>query len=282
MAMTQETCQSMNWNKKLLNTPVIGDITKKIVSMKVDHDAKNIAEHFTQFLEPQVAINDALRHEVFKIRHNVYCEELAFEAIKEEGLEQDEFDPQSIFSMIKHKPSNVYTSCVRLVKSSCAKELLPIEKFCIDSIQDKALHPSKFERHEIAEISRLAVKADFRRRKTDQFKGSAVGVISETTYSETELRCFPFIAIGLYMSAATMAIDTGIKHVFVMMEPRLARSMKFVGIKFHQLGAAIDYHGLRAPYYINPEIFMSNLSPGFKSLYHAIEKDIGQQLKNNK
>jgi len=269
----------MSWNKKLLNTPVIGDITKKIVSMKVDHDAKNISEHFTQFLEPQVAITDDLRDEVFKIRHNVYCEELAFEAVKEEGIEQDEFDPQSIFSMIKHKPSNIYTSCVRLVKSTMADELLPIEKYCIDAIQDKELHPSNFKREEIAEISRLAVKADFRRRKTDQFKGSAIGAISETTYSETELRCFPFIAIGLYMSAATMAINTGTKHVYVMMEPRLARSMKFVGIKFHQLGEAIDYHGLRAPYYINPSIFMSNLSPGFKSLYHAIEYDICHQLK---
>lgn len=269
----------MSWNKKLLSTPVIGDITKKIVSMKVDHDAKNIAEHFTQFLEPQVALTDELREEVFKIRHNVYCEELAFEEVKEEGMEHDEFDHQSIFSMIKHKPSNIYTSCVRMVKSTNNDELLPIEKYCIDSIQDKNLHPSNFKREEIGEISRLAVKADFRRRKTDQFKGSAIGAISETTYSETELRCFPFIAIGLYMSAATLAINTGTKHVYVMMEPRLARSMKFVGIKFHQLGEAIDYHGLRAPYYINPSIFMENLSPGFKSLYHAIEYDICHQLQ---
>ena len=268
----------MNWNKKLLNTPVIGDITKKIVSMKVDHDAKNIAEHFTKFLEPQVALNEELRQEVFKIRHNVYCEELAFEEVKDEGMEQDEFDPQSIFCMIKHKPSNIYTSCVRLVKSSSKDELLPIEKFCIDSIQDKSLHPDNFEREEIGEISRLAVKADFRRRKSDQFKGSAVGAISESTYSETELRCFPFIAIGLYMSAATLGINTGVKHAYVMMEPRLARSMKFVGIKFHQLGDAIDYHGLRAPYYINPEIFMENLSPGFKSLYQRIEQDLISQL----
>ena len=269
----------MNWNKKLLNTPVIGDITKKIVSMKVDHDARNIAEHFTKFLEPQVALNEQLRNEVFKIRHNVYCEELAFEEIKDEGMEQDEFDPQSIFCMIKHKPSDIYTSCVRLVKSSAQPELLPIEKYCIDSIQDKDLHPSNFAREEVGEISRLAVKADFRRRKADQFKGSAVGAISETTYSETELRCFPFIAIGLYMSAATMSINTNTKHVYVMMEPRLARSMKFVGIKFHQLGEPIDYHGIRAPYYINPEIFMSNLSPGFKSLYGAIEQMICNQIQ---
>lgn len=272
----------MSWSKKLLDAPVIGQITKRIASMKVNHDAMNIAEHFTQFLKPEVAITDELRDEVFRIRHNVYCEELAFEKIKEEGKEQDEFDAQSIFSMIKHKPSNTYTSCVRVVKSADESQLLPIEKYCLESIQNKELHPSNFPRSEIAEISRLAVKADFRRRKTDQFKGSAVGAISESIYSETELRCFPFIAIGLYMAAATMSIETGVKHVYVMMEPRLARSMKFVGINFVQLGDAIDYHGLRAPYYINPSIFMENLSPGFKCLYQAISKDICQHLSTSK
>ncbi len=268
----------MSWSKKLLNTPVVGDVTKKIVSMKVNHDAKSIAEHFTQFLTPEVATTPALREEVFKIRHNVYCEELAFEQVKEEGIEKDEFDDQSIFTMIKHKPTDVYTSCVRVVRSRAENELLPIEKYCLASIQDKELHPSNFQRHEICEISRLAVKADFRRRASDKFKGSAVGAISESTYSETELRCFPFIAIGLYMAAATMAINTGMNHVYVMMEPRLARSMKFVGIKFIQIGEAIEYHGLRAPYYINPNIFLENLSPGFASLYQSIKLDICEQL----
>lgn len=272
----------MNWNKRLLNTPIIGDITKKLASMKVNHDANNIAEHFTQFLEPQVAVNEALKEEAFKIRHNVYCEELAFEDVKEGGQEKDEFDKQSIFSLIKHKPSSTYTSCVRVVRIQEEGQLLPIEKFCIDSITNEELHPKNFKRNEICEISRLAVKADFRRRKTDQFKGSATGAIQETSYSEVELRCFPFIAIGLYMAAATMAIDTGIRHVYVMMEPRLARSMKFVGIKFQPLGEPIDYHGLRAPYYINPEIFLANLSPGFKNLYAAIEHDICDQLNSLK
>jgi N-acyl amino acid synthase of PEP-CTERM/exosortase system len=268
----------MNWNKRLLNTPIIGDITKKIALMKINHDANNIAAHFTQFLEPQVAINNALKEEAFKIRHNVYCEELAFEDVKEGGQEKDEFDEQSIFSLIKHKPSDIYTSCVRMVRIQQEEQLLPIEKFCLDSITNEELHPRHFNRSEIGEISRLAVKSDFRRRKTDKFKGSATGAIEESTYSEVELRCFPFIAIGLYMAAATMAIETGIKHVYVMMEPRLARSMKFVGIKFIPLGEPIEYHGRRAPYYINAEIFFKNLSPGFKNLYQSIDSDISNQL----
>ena len=270
----------MNWNKRLLNTPIIGDITKKIVSIKASREAHSIAEHFTQFLEPQVATTKALREEVFKIRHHVYCEELAFEEVTESGQEKDEFDEHSIYSLIKHKPSNTYTSCVRIVKSDCPEQLLPIEKYCLNSITNEALHPQRFNRKEICEMSRLAVKAEFRRRKADQFKGSSTGVIQETTYSETELRCFPFIAIGLYMSAATMALESGIRHVYVMMEPRLARSMKFVGIKFVQLGEPVDYHGMRAPYYINADIFMSNLSPGFKSLFEAIEQDVRKQFKH--
>lgn len=268
----------MGWTKKLLNTPVVGDVTKKLVSMKVNHDAKSIAEHFTQFLQPEVANTQELRDQVFKIRHEVYCEELNFLKSTGANSEEDSFDKHSHFSLIKHKPTNIYTSCVRVVHSSNENELLPIEHFCMDSIQDEELHPKNFARTEICEISRLAVKADFRRRASDKFKGSAVGAIAENTYSETELRCFPFIAIGLYMAAATMAIDTGINHVYVMMEPRLARSMKFVGIKFIQIGEAIEFHGKRAPYYINPHIFLENLSPGFISLYESIRDDISSQL----
>jgi len=268
----------MSWRKMLLGTPVIGDITKRIASFKVDRDVKRISNHFTRYLQPEIAITEESRNEAFKIRHNVYCEELSYEDVRFDGKEQDEFDQQSIVSLIKHRPSDIYTSCVRVVKSDNPEQRLPIEVFCLDAIQNHELHPSNFQRHEICEISRLAVRSGFRRRKTDKFTGSATGGISEITYSENELRCFPFIAIGLYMAAAAIAIETGTKHIFVMMEPKLARSMKFIGIKFVQLGDSIDFHGSRAPYYISPTIFLENLSPGFKSLYFAIAKDIVSQL----
>jgi len=268
----------MSLRRLILNSPIIGDVAKKVASIKVNHDAAKIADHFTMFLKPQYASTDDLRREVYKIRHNVYCEELALESAKDDGMELDEFDSHSIFALIQHKPTHNYTSCVRIVRSSCEDELLPIEKFCYDAIQNKDYDPRNFKRSEIGEISRLAVKSDFRRRKSDRFKGSATGVIREDSYSESELRCFPFIAIGLYMIACSLVIDKGIKHAFVMMEPRLARSMKFVGIKFVQIGEPIEYHGLRAPYYINPEIFVENLSSGFKSLFKEIQKDIRSQL----
>ena len=146
-----------------------------------------------------------------------------------------------------------------------------------DAITNEELHPKNFNRNEICEISRLAVKADFRRRKTDQFKGSGTGVIQETSYSEVELRCFPFIAVGLYFSAASVILQNNIKHTYVMMEPRLARSLRFIGIKFDQLGPVVDYHGQRAPFYINPSLFYSSLRPSFGVMLRNIQNQVKKQ-----
>ncbi|MBA6265156.1 MAG: PEP-CTERM/exosortase system-associated acyltransferase [Colwellia sp.] len=239
-------------------------------TMALDINPEVDIKLFTQFLKPQYASTEDLRREVFKIRHNVYCNELAFENPKDDHMELDEFDPRSTLALIQHKPSDKYTGCVRIIHSNCANELLPIEKLCNDVIQSKDFNPQMFNRAEICEVSRLAVMADFRR-----FSGSTIG---ETNYSESELRSFPFIAIGLYMIACILMIEKGIKHAFVMMEPRLARSMKLVGIKFLQIGDPIQYHGLRAPYYISPEIFLENLRSDLKDLYKEIKKDIRSQF----
>ena len=64
-----------------------------------------------------------------------------------------------------------------------------------------------------------------------------------------------------------------------MTEPKIARSMGLVGIRFIQLGEPVDYHGLRAPYYINKDILFKYMSKGLKKLYLHIERDIAKSLK---
>ena len=133
--------------------------------------------------------------------------------------------------------------------------------------------------HALLERSlRLAVPSRFRRRAMDKFDGAATGVINTQTYSEKELRCFPFIAVGLYFSAASLAMRNNIQHAYVMMEPRLARSMRFVGIKFEQIGPVVDYHGRRAPYYINQSMLLKSLSPGFKTMLTHIQHSMYQSM----
>ena len=123
--------------------------------------------------------------------------------------------------------------------------------------------------------------AAFRKREIDKYAGAATGAINEQVFSQTELRCFPYIAICLYLSAAAMSFKTKRFHVFVMMEPRLARSLNFVGIMFKQLGQPIEFHGKRAPYYIDSRELKRTLSPGYKTLLEAIERDLFDAKKPN-
>ena len=57
-------------------------------------EANYISQHFSSYLEPVVATSESLCEESFKIRHNVYCDELSFEPVRESGMETDEFDPE--------------------------------------------------------------------------------------------------------------------------------------------------------------------------------------------
>lgn len=271
----------MNLIKKLASKPIIGPIIKRLIRFEANRQAVTIANHFSDFLTPVVAKNDELRNKAYEIRHNVYCEELNFEPLKDDKLEVDDFDAHSFHCLIRHISTGRYAGTVRIVYSRADSQLLPIEKYCLDSIDHETLNPKNFPRNSICEISRLAVPQEFRRRQTDRHKGAATGVINEETYSERELRCFPFIAVGLYMTAANIVANKDIKHCFVMMEPRLARSMKFVGIEFQQIGPVVDYHGKRAPYYITPEMLFKTLSPGFMALYKNIQKQLSDKRQNN-
>ncbi|GAB3001926.1 PEP-CTERM/exosortase system-associated acyltransferase [Psychrosphaera aestuarii] len=271
----------MNFLKSLSKKPVIGGAVRYLMQVLANQQAKSIANHFSEYLQPTVAMTESEKEKAFAIRHDVYCEELKFEPLRESRLENDEFDKQSIHCLIQHRSTEKYAGTVRMVCSNSPEQLLPIEKYCLDSIDHPTLNPNLFKREEICEISRLAVPSEFRRRQSDKFKGAATGAINETVYSERELRCFPFIAVGLYLSAASVVMKAGVKHVFVMMEPRLARSLKFVGIEFEQIGPVVDYHGKRAPYYIDPYSLHKTLSPGFQLLFKNIINDLSLDNKEN-
>ncbi|HBU51378.1 MAG TPA: PEP-CTERM/exosortase system-associated acyltransferase [Alteromonas australica] len=259
----------------LTKVPKLG---KYVAGYQRLREAGQICSHFSSYLEPVYVGDDSLKQEVYKIRHHVYCEELGFEACRPDGMETDEFDEFSLYCLIHHITSDNYAGTVRLVTPRQQGELLPIEKYCLDSITDQKLNPANHPRDQICEISRLAVPSRFRRRAMDKFDGAATGVINTQTYSEKELRCFPFIAVGLYFSAASLAMRNNIQHAYVMMEPRLARSMRFVGIKFEQIGPVVDYHGRRAPYYINQSMLLKSLSPGFKTMLTHIQHSMYQSM----
>jgi N-acyl amino acid synthase of PEP-CTERM/exosortase system len=259
---------------------IIGEKSKAarlITSHAKLKEADRISSHFFSYFETVIANSEELREKVFRIRHEVYCEELNFEPVKESCLEFDEFDRYSLHCLIQQRSSKHSAGVVRMVRPVSSNQLLPIEKYCLNSITRKELDPSQFSREHICEISRLAIPKNFRRRVLDDFNGAGVGAINQQSYSEIEVRCFPFIAVGLYLAAAALTIEEDIRHTYVMMEPRLARSMGFIGIKFEQIGPVVEYHGKRAPFYINPDLLMKSLRPGFAKMLTDVLTSIEKQ-----
>lgn len=164
-----------------------------------------------------------------------------------------------------------------MITSDDVAQKLPVEMYCNEAITKTDLAPSNFARQDICEISRLAVPAEFRRRKLDRYHGSGIGNTNQYTFTEGEARCFPFIAVGLYLCATTVLAERGIKHCYVMIEPRLARGMRMIGLEFEKIGNVTEYHGKRAPYYIKPMEVPNNLRENFRSLLVNIESEIGMQ-----
>ncbi len=224
------------------------------------------------------ADTEALRKEVYHIRYEVYCEELGWEPPEEnpDGLETDDYDRRSRHCLLLHKPSGIYAGCVRLVRADPDRNRpsIPLEEHCSSALDRQKLDITALPRDSFGEISRLAIRPQFRRRAGEK---STPGGLSKNAFSlEPSLRRrFPHIALGLYLGAASIGLGEGLQGVFAMMEPRLARHLKITGIRFLQVGKVIEYHGPRAPFYIDRPGLLDNLRPEILELLLAIESDLG-------
>lgn len=250
------------------------NLPKKSAASLANDEAESISKHFSTYLTPSIAYSEQLKQQVYALRHQVYCEELHFEETNAQQMEQDEFDQRSLHCFIRHLNSGALAGTLRVITTGHNDELLPLEKYCAQAITNENIKPRHFLSHQICEISRLAVPAAFRKRQVDQFAGGATGAINEQTFSTEELRFFPYIAISLYLSAIAICYKSRLYHVFVMMEPRLARSLGFVGIYFTPIGPTVEYHGKRAAYYVDVRQIRKTLSSGYKKLLAIIAREL--------
>ncbi|WP_394222766.1 PEP-CTERM/exosortase system-associated acyltransferase [Alteromonas gracilis] len=237
--------------------------TKRALSL---YRTINSAKHL--FL-PVIATSPTKREACFSIRYNVFAEELNLEPLNDCNLEFNESDHYSTHCLLSLKHSNDYCGTVRLVSPVTDVQLLPIEESCLHSITDMRYHPNCFRREDICEVSRLAIPSQFRARNVDKFLGAGLGNIKSKSTIKKASRAFPLIAVCLYLAAAAIAVNSGRKHVYVMIEPALARKMSVVGLAFKQIGTEIDYHGKRAPFYIHADDAVKSIKLPFKLLFNS-------------
>jgi N-acyl amino acid synthase of PEP-CTERM/exosortase system len=235
-----------------------------------------IAETLQVYFRVAIADNAAKLDQTHHVRYRVYCEEFGFEPVERcpGQREKDDFDALSTHCLITHIPSKSTAGCVRVVATppDNPEALLPFEKFCANSLDTGLLRRMALDRTSICEISRLAVDRDFRRRSGE--RATRFGSPAHLNFSAEEKRTLPFIAVSAYLAATSITAHTGKTNVFAMMEPFLPRLLGRAGIHFQRVGEDLDYHGVRAPYFIKTEQVLEGMSVPMRDLYRLIEQQL--------
>ena len=244
-------------------------------------DEYSIAKNFNQFFRIKFSDTKELRQAAFKIRYGVYSHELGWEQENKLKMETDDFDNFSFHCLLEHRRTNTFAGCIRLVipPISQPQKLLAFEKNCLHTARPEIIDSTTLKRGSFGEISRLAVLGAFRRRDKEQNTPFIINKTDpKTVYTEDERRNFPNIAIGLYLAGLSLATMCNHVGLFVMMEPRLNQRLIRFGLPFKQAGDEMDYHGMRALFFLDRDDFFAQLKPELRELYQMIHNDLLKQL----
>jgi N-acyl amino acid synthase of PEP-CTERM/exosortase system len=234
------------------------------------HD-RQLALEYNKHFQIVTAVDDALRHHCYRIRHDVYCSELGYEPTNQAGVEVDEHDRHSLHCLIRATHTKQFVGCARLVITDPADASIkfPFEKACANSLApgiDEFINQNKGK---VAEVSRVAVISPYRRGKME-FKDS----ISMANSEEACKHRLPHMTLGLYLAMTALARQRGIQHLFFLIERNLATSLEHQGWDMWQVGDPIEHNGYRIPYIVNLEHNIVKMPPFIRHFYEAIQLEV--------
>lgn len=217
--------------------------------------ASSASEQFKENFDVVLADTPELVDEALALRYQIYCLERGYEDpnCNPGQRERDEYDTRSVHAVVRHRAGG-YAGVVRLVLADAAapERPFPIEAHCAE--QFFAGVPEQIRelpRAQIAEISRFAVMKDFRRRSTEH--RFVHGLSPHVAYTDADedaartRRAMPQVTVGLFAAIARLSVRENITHWFAVMEPTLLRLVGRFGIRFTEIGPAVQYHGRRVP-----------------------------------
>ncbi len=225
------------------------DETENAKKQQTHEDVNTI---FNSVFDVQLATSPEAINEVFELRYQVYCIDRPFEDPNcfADKREHDAYDPRSAHALIRHRITGDGVAAVRIVMAGDSPEqaYFPMEDHCIHEMDQRAQEAfAGARRNQIAEISRMAVSREFRRRLNED--KSASGVSDLACYSDSEYgkRVMPYISLGLFAAILQMSVKHGVTHWMAVMEPALLRLLKRFGVEFDHVGPVLEYHGRRRP-----------------------------------
>lgn len=238
----------------------------------------NLGSRFEDLFEFSLALDAASLEMVYRIRHDVYCRELGWEPVRPDGMEKDEYDRHSVHCLLRKRGTGELVGCSRLVLARPEEPSypLPFEISCREVIHRDQVDPALLPRHDVGEVSRLAVMSGFRQRQGEQREPVSVG--EQDFESRGGQPRFPFIPMSLYLGAAAVARWLSVENVFVLTEPRLASHFVRLGFDIRPVGDAIEHRGTRMPSVLSSSKVVGNLRPLIRPLYAVIDRAVNRSF----
>lgn len=200
--------------------------------------------------------------EVFRLRFQVYCRECNFIRVEDypDGKESDKYDKYALHFVVEDQYGLIGTA--RLILDSPLG--FPIEEHCAEKLN---LDINSLTRNKLAEISRLVISREYRRRRGD-------GLYYTPDYDSTadfhhlenvRRRVMP-IAFGLYREMYQESKHKGITYWYAIMEKSLFQLLCIHGFIFKPIGPEIDFYGPVRPYLGNIEEMEQTVHQRFPNL----------------
>ncbi|KQP49622.1 PEP-CTERM/exosortase system-associated acyltransferase [Pseudorhodoferax sp. Leaf274] len=228
------------------------------------------SERFGQYFRIAPALDAAAREEVYFVRHDVYARELGFEPVREDQREVDGYDRHALHCIVRTNDDNVRpVGCARVVLTDPQdrQRLLPFEHSCRDTLDRSIIDPAALPRERIAEVSRLAVMGEFRRRRGELHRPVALSARDSSSHPVAR---FPNIPVSLYFGAVALAQRAGVEYLFTLTEPRLAKHFARGGVQIEAIGAPIEHRGMRIPSLMRVSQVYSSLRAMVRPIWHEV------------
>lgn len=239
---------------------------------------EDVSSIFNSVFRIELARSPEVIDEVFAVRYQVYCIDRPFEDPNcfADKREHDEYDPRSAHALIRHRITSDSVATVRLVMAGDTSEAsdFPMEGPCIHKMDQRAQSAfAAAPRNQIAEISRMAVSREFRRRLSED--KSTFGLSESVCYSDSEKgkRALPYISLGLFAAILQMSVEHQITHWLAIMEPSQLRLLKRFGVEFDHVGPVQEYHGLRRPAFTEAASLIDGIKQRRPDVWSLITED---------
>jgi len=246
--------------------------------------------------------------EVFKLRYKVYCLEWGFEKPEKypDRLETDEYDKYSLHFAARDDSQKI-VGTVRLILGSSAG--FPAERYCQVDFDRSGIPEECF-----AEISRLAINREYRkrsedkyiygpdeerrvigsfdqpfnfhnknghqinknnyRRADDRFKYNKYASSRAKNETQDERRSKHELITSLYKAIYHESKKRKLTHWYAVMTKGLVILLKKFGFSFQAVGDPVDYHGIRTPYLGEIQRIEQEVQANNPELYDEFTKDL--------